>query len=140
MDEILACCDSRCDICPRYQATINGDKKRLAELAELWHRCGWRERVLPAEEMVCYGCVKTTWCRYDILSCASGKKVANCGVCKQYSSCKRLEEMFSRNHLYAEKCKSVCSKEEYEMLQQTCFSKKKNLDKARRISSKTRLK
>lgn len=139
MDEILAYCGSRCDLCPRYQATISGDGKRLAELAELWHRCGWRDCVLPAEEMVCYGCVKTTWCRYDIPSCASGKGVANCGVCKQHSSCKRLEEMFSRNHLYAEKCKSVCSKEECRMLRQTCFNKKKNLDKARRNLFKTRL-
>jgi hypothetical protein len=136
VSEFLAYCGSRCDLCPRYQATLKGDIGRLAELAELWHRCGWRDRILPAEEMMCHGCVETIWCRYEIPACAAGKGADNCGVCEDYTSCERLKEMFKRNHAYAEKCKTLCSDDEYELLRLTCFDKKANLDRARKIRSK----
>jgi hypothetical protein len=81
--------------------------------------------------MACHGCVKTTWCRYAIPGCAARKGVSNCGICKSYSSCKRLNEMFVRNQSFDVNCRSKCSEEEYEMLRRVCFDKKENLDNAR---------
>jgi hypothetical protein len=132
MNYYLAYCGSRCDLCPRYQATLNGDQDQLSVLAELWYRCGWRDRVLSPDEMSCNGCSKTIWCRYGIPGCAAKKGGPNCGVCKSYPSCKRLKEMLVSNHYYDENCKLKCSEEEYEMLRKVCFNKTENLDNARK--------
>lgn len=127
MPGYLAYCGSRCDLCPRYEATIVDDLDRLADLAELWYRCGWRDEILPPEEMKCTGCYSTKWCRYDISTCANACGVANCGDCEVYDSCATLKDMFDRNYAYMLHCKTVCSPEEFEMLRKTCFNKKANL-------------
>jgi hypothetical protein len=131
MSKYLAYCGSRCDICPRYEATIADDMNRLTELAELWFRCGWRDQILPPEEMKCNGCHPPIWCRYEIPNCAALHEVKNCGVCNEYESCATLQDMFTRNAAYKDQCEAVCSPEEFEMLKKTCFSKRTNLELAR---------
>ena len=131
MSEYLAYCGSRCDLCPRYQATMAGDEGRLAELAELWYRCGWRDEILPGEEMTCTGCHPAMWCRYNIPACAVAHQVPHCGACENYQFCETVQDMFARNAAYKDQCEAVCSAAEFEMLCTICFSKKENLDAAR---------
>lgn len=128
MSKYLAYCGSRCDACPRYKATLSNDLPRLIELAELWHRCGWRDEILPPESMRCSGCHSGMWCRYEIPACALAHNAPHCGECKEYRKCPRLQDMLVRNAAYKMHCESVCSPEELGMLKATCFDKKANLE------------
>jgi hypothetical protein len=52
----LAPCGNDCSSCPRFTATASGDPARLAAVAALWHRLGWRELVVSNAEIACRGC------------------------------------------------------------------------------------
>ncbi len=127
----MAYCGSRCDLCPRYEATIAGDINRLTELADLWYRCGWRDEILSPKDMKCGGCYPEIWCRYEIPTCAAAHNVENCGLCEEYETCVTLKDMFTRNTDYRNHCEATCSREEFEMLKNTCFSKQANLSAER---------
>lgn len=124
----LALCGNDCNTCLRYIATQSGDIEQLREVAAIWRRRGWRDHVVPPEEMVCYGCLSANWCRYSIRECALEKSVDNCGTCNDYP-CDKVLEMFERAKSYAESMKEKCLKEEYEYLLQLAQSKKENLDR-----------
>lgn len=124
----LAFCGNDCNNCPRYIATQTGSIERLKEVAALWYRVGYRDKIVPPEDMICRGCSSANWCSYTIRECALEKSVENCGKCKNYP-CEKVLKIFERNELFAEKSKKICSKEEYECLQKAFFSKKENLDK-----------
>ena len=47
MEKITLCGDN-CLACPRYLAQT---EEQLQKAAELWHRVGWRETVVPPAEM-----------------------------------------------------------------------------------------
>ena len=132
MPDMLTYCGGRCDYCPRYLATQSGDPEQLAEVAELWHRLGWRDRVLSPEEIACRGCTPASWCRYGIAACAAGRNLGNCGECREYPECGRLQDMFARNAAYHEICRRRCSLGEYAQLRLSSFSKRANLEEARK--------
>lgn len=124
----LGCCGDDCGLCPRYQATLSGNLDRLREVADLWHRVGWRETVAAPEEIACHGCRAAASCRYGIRECARAKKAASCGRCGDYP-CARLRETFARTEDYARICRQKCSDEEYEGLRKAFFAKRENLDR-----------
>lgn len=125
----IAFCGNDCAMCPRYTATQSGDVLKLNEIAILWHQLGWRDTIMSAEEIMCYGCSSSNFCRYRIQKCASENKVNNCGKCNDYP-CILTLKMFEQTQLYAENVKKKCSDEEYQCLMTAFFSKKANLDNA----------
>lgn len=127
----LAFCGDDCNLCPRYIATQSGDVEQLKEAASMWKKAGWRDGIVPPEEMVCYGCILVKWCRYnDIRKCAEDKGIDNCGKCDDYP-CKKMEKVFEQSESYAKQCKNSFSREDYERLDKAFFSKRQNLDKVR---------
>ena len=52
MEKITLCGDN-CLECPRYLARTNSE---LEKVAELWFRVGWRDRIVPIDEIRCFGC------------------------------------------------------------------------------------
>jgi hypothetical protein len=126
----IASCGNDCFVCPRYIATQSGDVIRLKEVAELWNRLGWRDTVVSPEEIMCYGCSSSNFCRYGIQRCASEREVDNCGNCKDYP-CNLTIRSFGQTKIYAESIKEKCTEEEYQSLKVAFSSKKENLDEVR---------
>ena len=125
----LAYCGDDCNLCPRYIATQNNSIEKLKEVAVLWKKAGWRENVVPPEDMVCHGCNTERKCIYDdIKKCALEKGIDNCGFCLDYP-CGKIENVFAQTEIYVKLCKENCSKEEYELLNKAFFLKKQNMDK-----------
>jgi len=125
----LAFCGNDCAVCPRYIATQGSDVMKQNEVAELWHNLSWRDTIVPVEEIMCYGCSSSNFCRYGIQKCASEKNVDNCGTCNDYP-CSITLKTFETTQIYTESVKGKCSDEEYQCLKIAFFSKKVNLDKA----------
>ena len=125
----LAFCGNDCNFCPRYVATQSGDIERLKEAAVMWNKVGWRDVVLPPEEIACHGCSSASWCRYAIRKCVLDKGINNCGECHDYP-CDILLKTFERTELYAKDCRQKISEEDYEGFQRAFFSKRENLDRA----------
>lgn len=128
MQKIVSC-GNDCFVCPRYIATQSGDVIRLKAVAELWNKLGWRDTVVSSEEIMCYGCSTSTFCRYGIQKCAFEKKVDNCGNCKDYP-CILTSKSIEQTQMYVESIKEKCTEEEYKCFKIAFFSKKENLDKA----------
>ena len=130
----LGFCGDDCNACPRYIATQSGDVEQLKKVAALWYRVGYRDKIVPPEEMICHGC-SSTWCNRtylrDVRECASEKSIENCGECEGYP-CKKVLKVFEQTESFAKACREKCSKEEYECLQKAFFSKKDNLDRVNR--------
>ncbi len=124
-------CGNDCAACPRYTATVSGDEAQLHQVAALWHRVGWRDRVVSSDEIACRGCATATWCRYGLRECAQEKRVANCGRCPDYP-CDNLSRAWEATGSWARVCEQVCSPEEYARLDRAFFQKQANLDRAHR--------
>ncbi|AFM40976.1 hypothetical protein Desaci_2001 [Desulfosporosinus acidiphilus SJ4] len=127
--EEIAFCGNNCTACPRYTATVSGDILRIKAVAELWYRLGYRDTIVSVDEIMCYGCPTSSFCRYEIQQCASEKKVNNCGSCKEYP-CYLMIKCFEQTQKYAESLKWKCTEKEYRCLEIAFFSKKENLDSA----------
>lgn len=123
----LAFCGIDCNYCPRYIATKSGKEKELKRVAQLWFKCGWRDKVVPSNEMICRGCRTANWCRYGIRECAMARKVENCGKCQDYP-CDKIQKTFDNVEPYSKKCKEICSEGDFKLLAKAFFQKKKNLD------------
>ncbi|WP_088186649.1 DUF3795 domain-containing protein [Desulfosporosinus sp. FKA] len=123
----LSYCGNDCSVCPRYTATEKGDIPQLKGVADLWFRVGWRDKVVSPEEIKCYGCLTSNFCRYGIQQCASSKEVDDCGMCPSYP-CEISSKTFIQTQKYADSIKDKCSNEEYLTLQLAFFQKKMNLD------------
>ncbi|MFC1884525.1 DUF3795 domain-containing protein [Thermodesulfobacteriota bacterium] len=125
----LGTCGDDCSICPRYLATISENPEKLEEVARLWVRVGWREKVGFSEEMICNGCRAVKWCRYeDIRECAHERGLGNCGECGDYI-CDKINAVFKKNESYANECKKIFSEEDYDIFHRVFFSKRDKLDK-----------
>lgn len=124
----LAFCGNDCDECPRYLATKSNNEKVLQETALLWHRLGYRDRVVSPQEITCQGCTPSNWCRHEITKCVVKKQVDNCGECEFYP-CPTILETFERTEAFAKESKKICSQEDYARLRKAFFLKKENLDK-----------
>jgi hypothetical protein len=127
----LAYCGNDCNACPRYLATLSGDKARLEAVAKLWKRVGLRDGISAPREMVCHGCRATKDCVFMAKECALGKGVGNCGRCEAYP-CDGLTRAFDFSVSRAERCRGNCSPAEYKGFHKAFFSKKMNLDRANR--------
>lgn len=124
MEKIAACGDN-CSQCPRYLAKTADE---LQAVAELWHRVGWRERIVPWREMQCGGCSPHKRCAYQLLDCVQKKKIEKCKQCAEFS-CEKIKDMLNRSKVYEERCKTVCSKDEHHRLKVAFFQKEENLMK-----------
>jgi len=124
----LAFCGNDCDFCLRYIATKSGSESELKRVAKLWFNCGWRDKLVPSNEMICRGCSSANWCRYGIRECAIEKKVENCGKYRGYP-CDKIQKAFDNIKIYSKKCRIVCSKEDFKLMEKASFHKKKNLDR-----------
>lgn len=127
----LAFCGNDCSVCPRYTATQSGDISRLKAVAKLWYQLKLRDTIVSPEEIKCNGCSSSSFCRYGIHKCAFEKKVENCGDCKDYP-CDLTVRSFEQTQKYAESISGKCTEEEYQSFEMAFFSKKKNLDKAKK--------
>lgn len=128
---IIAACGNDCAACPRY--TAHPYEKTEAELrhtAELWRRIGYRDRVVPAEEIACAGCRPENQCRYHVVKCCADRGVKTCAACGQYP-CDRLRACFSITMSFEPGCRQACTEEEYARLTKAFFEKEQNLDALR---------
>ena len=126
MEKIIAACGNDCAACPRH---LPRTEEELHHTAELWHRIGYRDRVVSNEEIACSGCKPGNWCRYGIIDCVTERGLRNCGECGEYP-CARAEECFRVTRSFYPACAAACSPGELEALERAFFEKEKNLEKA----------
>jgi hypothetical protein len=136
MDKI-GVCGENCSYCPRYIATLSGDKGEFEKVKELWVRIGWRDKSFPAEKLVCHGCDFEIKCAYpELRSCAAEKKISNCGLCENYP-CEFMNAAFERTEKLESFARGVCNLEEMDILNKTSFHKKRTLNRIHRQRRKT---
>lgn len=123
--EQITLCGDNCIACPRYNAHSD---EELRAVAQLWHRVGWRERVVSNEEIACTGCSSRKICVYQLVECTKVHNVEKCNLCKEFP-CGKIRDMLKHSEEYQHRCKKLCSEEEYEMLEKAFFEKEKNLRK-----------
>lgn len=119
MEERISLCGDNCALCPRYQAQTEAE---LNALAELWYRIGWRDRILPGEEMRCAGCSADKCCSYGLIECTQKHHVDKCGKCGQFP-CDKIQNVLNRSNEYQARCQMLCTATEYEMLDRAFFHK-----------------
>ncbi len=121
--ERLTFCGIDCNFCPRYIATKSGSEEKLKSVAGLWFKCGWRDKVVPANEMVCRGCLTMNWCRFGIRECAMERKMENCGKCRDYP-CDKIHKAFENIDPYSKKAKKCVQQRNLNKCKMPFFSKK----------------
>lgn len=121
--EKITLCGDNCLECPRYLAKTEEEKKKVAEL---WYRVGWRDKIVSADEISCNGCSSHKQCTYNLVECVKKNGVEKCSQCREFP-CEKITSMLRRSFEYKKKCKEVCSKEEYTMLEKAFFRKDKYL-------------
>ena len=124
----IAPCGDDCTFCLSYIGTKEKDMDLLKKMATILHAIGWRDEVLPPEEIKCDGCTSRTWCEYKIKQCCEDRQIDHCGHCEEYP-CAKNKIAFEKNELDIKKCMTVLSDEDYEMFRKAYFSKKENLSK-----------
>lgn len=124
MEKITLCGDN-CLECPRYLARTNSE---LEKVAELWFRVGWRDRIVPIDEIRCFGCTSHKHCTYHLVECIKENNVEKCNQCSRFP-CYKIKDMLRRSNEYEKKCREVCTDEEYQMLKLSFFNKEENLQK-----------
>lgn len=125
MEKITLCGDN-CLECPRYLARSDSE---LEKVAELWFRVGWRDKIVPIDEIKCCGCSSHKQCTYHLVECTKENNVEKCNQCPQFP-CQQIDDMLRRSEEYEKKCREVCTDEEYQMLKSAFFNKDKNLHRA----------
>lgn len=124
MEKITLCGDN-CLECPRYLARTNSELKKVAEL---WFRVGWRDRIVPIDEIRCFGCTSYKYCTYHLVECIKENNVEKCKQCSRFP-CYKIKDMLRHSNEYDKKCREVCTDEEYQMLKMSFFNKEENLQK-----------
>lgn len=98
MEKITLCGDN-CLECPRYLAKTYDE---LRTVAELWHRVGWRDQIVPNNEIQCFGCSVHKQCTYELVECIKEKGVEKCNQCSRFP-CAKIEDMLDRSNVYEKK-------------------------------------
>ena len=124
-EEKITLCGDNCMECPRYNARSDTE---LRAVAELWHRVGWRDVIVSNEEIRCTGCTSHKQCTYQLVECTKAHDVQKCNQCPEFP-CEKITAMLERSKEYQKKCRQVCSKEEYIVLEKAFFEKERNLRK-----------
>lgn len=126
--KIIAACGNDCSKCPRYNAPgYEKTPDQLHQTAVLWQKIGYRDHVVPNEEISCSGCKPENWCRYGIASCVSSKGIGNCGECTLYP-CDKFRNCLDVTFSFEPACRKVCTEEEYSVISRAFFHKKENLE------------
>ncbi|NHI92603.1 MAG: DUF3795 domain-containing protein [Candidatus Lokiarchaeota archaeon] len=126
----IACCGDDCTCCLSYIGTKNNDMKLLKKMGKILHEIGWREQILPPQNIKCNGCSFMIKCEYGIKECCEQKEIDNCGYCDKYP-CAKNKLAFQKNEIDEKKCKSLLSDEDFMMFKKAFFCKKENLSKLR---------
>ena len=129
MIELITLCGDNCLKCPRYNAKTD---EELSACAELWYRIGWRDRVLPGEEMRCGGCSPEKSCTYGMVDCTARHGVPECNKCAGFP-CEKIAELLERSREYEKRCERVCTPEELSVLRAAFFDKENNLKKSNKM-------
>jgi len=124
---LISFCGNDCSSCPRYLGTQANDTEMLQQLAELWFRVGFRDKILSANEMQCNGCTKDSSCRYKINDCKHRGDKKNCGECDFYP-CDKISIAFEKANIYRISCKSKCTDNELFIMEKTFFNKQNTLN------------
>ncbi len=119
----ITLCGDDCNKCPRFLA---GNESELLRTAELWHRVGWRDTIVSADEMKCSGCSPQKQCAYSLMECVKSKGIEKCDDCPDFP-CEKIRDCFKRSDFYKEKCRKVCTEDEYWSLEEAFFQKEENL-------------
>jgi len=128
---VLGVCGDNCTECPRFIATQSGDRAGLLALAAVWVKLGLRDTLLRPEELECRGCSPANPCAYaDQRGCAQQRDLSHCGQCMEYP-CGIATRGLASSDALAERCRRVCSAEEWEVLRRAFFSKRANLTSPR---------
>lgn len=125
-NNIISFCGNNCSSCPRYKATQANDNERLEQLAELWFRVGFRDKIVSANEMRCNGCTVETNCSYKINNCKHRGNNNNCGEC-DFFPCDKISIAFEKANVYKMSCKLKCTDNELFILEKSFFSKEQIL-------------
>ena len=125
MRERITLCGDNCAECPRYHAHSDDELKAAAEL---WYRIGWRDSVCSSEEIRCSGCSSHKECTYHLVECIQEHGIEKCNQCGEFP-CRKITDMIARSKEYMNRCKEVCSKQEYDSLEKAFFHKESNLMK-----------
>jgi hypothetical protein len=131
---MIAACGNRCDLCPRFTATQSGSPAQLSAVAELWHRVGFRDRMMGSAEMACQGCGMAGGphaCPHGVLECADAKGHANCGLCPDMGSCAKVQAMLDKGADQALRCRVLADPQEFSRLDAAFFHKQENLRQAK---------
>lgn len=123
MSAIISLCGDDCERCPRYLAKTD---EELSRIAELWYRVGWRERILPPNEMRCVGCAPDKPCGYGLTDCTRANGVSKCGECTRFP-CEKTADLLARSKDLEAVCKARCTDEEFDTLSDAFFHKEDNL-------------
>jgi hypothetical protein len=120
---LISICGDVCSECPRYIATQQNDVSKLEKLARLWFRLGFREGILPYEQLKCSGCSKDKNCGYDLIHCVNLTGKSNCGECDIFP-CKKIESVFNKTYELALRCEALCSQTEFHEMDRAFFKKR----------------
>lgn len=123
--EKLSLCGDNCTYCPRYNAKSH---EELRKVAEFWYKIGWRDRIVSDEEIACNGCSSHKVCTYKLTECIKSKGIEKCNQCDEFI-CYKIEAMLNKSREYEEKCRKICSREEFYILEKAFFHKEENLKK-----------
>lgn len=83
MEQIIAKCGYRCDLCPAYETNLKSDVDKQ-RMSDAWARyCGFQ--VPPEQIQSCPGCiVRGADPTCTVRPCAIEKDVENCAHCEQF--------------------------------------------------------
>lgn len=125
MEDNITLCGDNCVECPRYNAHTEDE---LENVAELWHRVGWRDRIVSSQEIRCTGCSSHKQCTYHLVECTKEHNVRKCNQCVEFP-CDKILSMLKKTKEYQNTCKEMCTKDEYKVLEKAFFQKEENLRK-----------
>lgn len=124
MQKITLCGDS-CLECPRYTAKSEDE---LNEVAQLWYRVGFSDKILSNDEIKCSGCSSHKKCTYHLVECINEHGISKCNQCPSFP-CNKIESMLDRTDKFEITCKKLCNVKEYDVLSKAFFNKRDNLKK-----------
>lgn len=122
---IISACGDNCSVCPRYTAKTEAE---LHNVAELWYKLGFRDKVVTSDEIKCNGCSSKNNCKYGLFDCHKRHNVEKCNECNKYP-CKTITDMLDLIEPIRLKSREICTDEEYNALAKAFFEKKQNLER-----------
>jgi hypothetical protein len=95
----LAMCGLDCAACPAFVAYKTNDQALRVKTAAEWSKAFKVE--LRPEDINCVGCLKTKGVLFDhcnkcdIRQCGLTRKVKNCALCSEFSSCEKINKFIA---------------------------------------------